>query len=128
MSTNPTTYMNNTATTCMSIDTTTDIGTETCTVGSSDTAATRIDVRIGRLVLDHINAPSEVGVLRTALEAELAELLKRDPVVAHRDRRIPCAPAFVPDAPVDIGPAALGRHIARAIHSSLRAAEQGGPR
>ncbi|MBT2369855.1 hypothetical protein J7E88_32440 [Streptomyces sp. ISL-10] len=128
MNTDATTYMNIDPTTYMSIDTTMDIGTETCTVGSSDTTATRIEVRIGRLVLDHVNAPSEVGVLRTALEAELAELLRCDPVVARRDRHIPWAPASVPDASADPGPAALGRHIARAIHSSLRADEQGGPR
>lgn len=71
---------------------------------------TRVDLRIRRLVLD-----SAAGVSRAALcaavEAELAVLLGLSPGPAD----VP-APALVP---VDFEVAALGRHIARAVHRAM---------
>lgn len=69
---------------------------------------TRVDLRIRRLVLD-----SAAGVSRAALcaavEAELAVLLGLSP-----------GPADVPaPVPVDFEVAALGRHIARAVHRAM---------
>ena len=69
---------------------------------------TRVELRIRRLVLD-----SATGVSRTALcaavEAELAVLLGLSPGPAH--------------VPVDSGVAALGRHIARAVHRTMTETE-----
>lgn len=82
---------------------------------------TRVEVRIRRLVLDSATGPSRAA-LCAAIEAELAVLLGHSSVDSSRDR------ADRPAVQADIGVAALGRHIARAVHRDLHVGEPVGPR
>lgn len=82
--------------------------------------ATRVELRIRRLVLDSATGPSQAA-LCAAIEAELAVLLGLSPAGGSRDR------AGRPPVPTD-SVAALGRHIARAVHRALRFGEPVGPR
>ncbi|MFD9460400.1 hypothetical protein [Streptomyces sp. NPDC060027] len=77
----------------------------------------RIELHIGRLIFDGI-APGDTAVLRTALESELGDLLSRDPVAPRQDHHL--RRATPPTIAAAADPAAFGRHIARAVHGSLR--------
>ncbi|GGT55900.1 hypothetical protein GCM10010207_64950 [Streptomyces atratus] len=82
---------------------------------------TRVELRIRRLVLDSTTRPSRAA-LCVAIEAELAVLLGLSPADGSRGR------AGRPAVPADSGAAALGLHIARAVHRALGAEETAGPR
>ncbi|WP_424886819.1 hypothetical protein [Streptomyces sp. XH2] len=79
----------------------------------------RIELRIGRLVLEGVHR-HDAPALRSALEEELGALLSRAPGAPYRSRRARREGA--PPVPADADPAVFGRRIARAVHSSLRAA------
>ncbi|MGW2598690.1 hypothetical protein [Streptomyces klenkii] len=83
----------------------------------------RIELRIGRLVLDGVHR-HDAPALRSALEDELGALLSRAPGTPYRSHRVRRAGA--PPVPADADPAVFGRRVARAVHSSLAAAA--GPR
>ncbi|MFC9493559.1 hypothetical protein [Streptomyces sp. NPDC056982] len=77
----------------------------------------RIELHIGRLIFDGI-APGDPAALRTALESELGDLLTRDPVAPRHDQQLHRATPPTITAAADS--AVFGRHIARAVHGSLR--------
>ncbi|WP_406208290.1 hypothetical protein OH807_36540 [Kitasatospora sp. NBC_01560] len=79
----------------------------------------RIELRIGRLVLDGV-APGAAPALREALERELAALLTADPPSRDGDHRV--RHAVTPAVAADPDPAAFGRAVARAVHRSLHPA------
>ncbi|WP_367139248.1 MULTISPECIES: hypothetical protein [Streptomyces] len=81
----------------------------------------RIELRIGRLVLDGVHR-HDAPALRSALEDELGALLSRAPGTPYRSHRVRRAGA--PPVPADADPAVFGRRVARAVHSSLAAAAQ----
>lgn len=85
--------------------------------------ATRVELRIRRLVLHTANGPAQAAAVRAALEAELAELLSHSPVDGPRDRQVHRATAWA-----EADPTALGRRIARAVHHALCSGEPGDPR
>ncbi|MCF3101829.1 hypothetical protein IPZ58_09565 [Streptomyces roseoverticillatus] len=81
----------------------------------------RIELRVGRLVLDGIHR-HDAPALRTALEHELAALLTRapdGPYRSHRVRRLGTPPVVA-----DTDPAVFGRRVAHAVHTGLRAAPE----
>ncbi|MFD3558205.1 hypothetical protein ACFWVU_00830 [Streptomyces sp. NPDC058686] len=82
----------------------------------------RIELHIGRLIFDGI-APGDTAALRTALESELGDLLSRDPVAPRQDQQLHRANPPTIAAAADS--AAFGRHIARAVHGSLRLPPRG---
>ncbi|MFD4715211.1 hypothetical protein ACFWN5_36865 [Streptomyces sp. NPDC058430] len=81
----------------------------------------RIELHIGRLILEGV-PPHDAAALRAALESELDKLLSREPVTSRQDHHQ--HHATTPTISTAADPAALGRHIARAVHSSLRRGTQ----
>ncbi|WP_128429725.1 hypothetical protein [Streptomyces cyaneus] len=82
------------------------------------TTATRVELRIRRLVWEGAGPPSPAA-LCAAVEAELAVLLGDSPTVA--------ADAPDPAVPADCALTAHARRIARAVHDLLRAGQPPDP-
>jgi hypothetical protein len=77
----------------------------------------RIELHIGRLIFDGVT-PGDTAALRTALEAELGDLLSGDPVAPRRDHHL--RRAAPPPISAAADSATFGRRIAHAVHGSLR--------
>ncbi|MGW2723421.1 hypothetical protein [Streptomyces sp. NPDC001492] len=77
------------------------------------TTATRVELRIRRLVWDAVDPPSPAA-LCAAVEAELGVLLGNSPTADAVDRAVPAGSALTAHA----------RRIALAVHEALRAEQR----